>query len=367
MESATLEKPQSQTQEMDINTLLKNVVVHGASDLHMVSRSEPQIRIDGKLIPLNLPVLNGKKIEEMCYALITDKQKKHLEEEKEVDFAIAIPNVGRFRGNYYYTLGNELAAAFRIIPTEIPSLDDLKAPAVFKEIVKREKGLILVTGPTGSGKSTTLSALLNEINLTEHKHIITVEDPVEFIHQNKKALFSHRNVGEDTKSFATALKYAMREDPDIILIGEMRDKETIEAALTAAETGHLVFGTLHTNSAVQTINRIIDTFEGSEQQQVTNMLSISLTAVISQMLLPKNGGGRAVAQEIMINNHAIGNLIREKKLHQVYSQMQLNQTNTGMITQTQSLEALIKKNLVNKEDALRVSTQPDELKLRIGI
>ncbi len=228
----TLERPQT----MDINMLLKNIVAHGASDLHLVSRSEPQVRIDGKLVPLNLPKLNGKDIEEMCYALITDKQKMYLEENKEVDFAIEIPNVGRFRGNYYYTIGTELAAAFRIIPTEIPSLDDLKSPAIFKEIIKREKGLILVTGPTGSGKSTTLSALLNEINLTEHKHIITVEDPVEFIHQNKKSLFSHRNVGEDTKSFSSALKYAMREDPDIILIGEMRDKETIEAALTAAET-----------------------------------------------------------------------------------------------------------------------------------
>ncbi len=365
MESTTLQRPQ--VREMDMNTLLKNVVAHGASDLHLVSRSEPQIRIDGKLVPLNLAVLDGKKIEEMCYTLITDKQKKDLEENKEVDFAIHIPNVGRFRGNYYYTFNNELAAAFRIIPTEIPSLDDLGAPPVFKEIIKREKGLILVTGPTGSGKSTTLSALLNEINLTEHKHIITVEDPVEFIHENKKSLFSHRNVGEDTKSFASALKYAMREDPDIILIGEMRDKETIEAALTAAETGHLVFGTLHTNSAVQTINRIIDTFEGGEQQQIANMLSISLTAVISQMLLPKNGGGRTVAQEIMINNHAIGNLIREQKLHQVYSQMQLNQASTGMVTQTQKLEELVKNNIVKKEDAMRISTQPDELKTRIGI
>ena len=365
MESATLEKPQAQS--MDINTLLKNVIAHGASDLHLVSRSEPQIRIDGKLIPLNLSVLDGQTIEEMCYTLITDKQKKHLEEHKEVDFAFALPNVGRFRGNYYYTIGNELAAAFRIIPTEIPTLDDLGSPAVFKEIIKREKGLILVTGPTGSGKSTTLSALLNEINMTEHKHIITVEDPVEFIHQNKKCLFSHRNVGEDTKSFSTALKYAMREDPDIILIGEMRDKETIEAALTAAETGHLVFGTLHTNSAVQTINRIVDTFDGSEQLQIRNMLSVSLACVISQMLLPKKTKGRVAAQEIMINNHAIANLIRENKIHQLYSQMQLNQANTGMQTQTQALTAFVERNIISKEDALRVSSQPEELKGKIGV
>ncbi len=363
MESATLERPQT----MEIGTLLKNVVAHGASDLHLVSRSAPQIRIDGKLVQLNLGVLDGQTIEEMCYTLITDKQKKNLEENKEIDFAIAIPNVGRFRGNYYYTFGNELAAAFRIIPTEIPTLDDLNCPAIFKEIIKKEKGLILVTGPTGSGKSTTLSALLNEININENKHIITVEDPVEFIHQNKKSLFSHRNVGEDTKSFSSALKYAMREDPDIILIGEMRDKETIEAALTAAETGHLVFGTLHTNSAVQTINRIVDSFDGSEQLQIRNMLSVSLSAVISQMLLPKKTKGRVAAQEIMINNHAIANLIRENKIHQLYSQMQLNQTKTGMQTQTQALADLVGRNVIRKDDAIRVSSQPEELKGKIGV
>jgi twitching motility protein PilT len=356
-----------QTQMMDIQTLLKNVVAHQASDLHLVSRSEPKIRIDGSLIALNLPVLDGNTIEKMCYTLLTDKQKKDLEENKELDFSIEIPNVGRFRGNYYYTFNSELAAAFRIIPTQIPSLTQLHAPSVFKKIIKKEKGLILVTGPTGSGKSTTLAALLNEINITENKHVITIEDPVEFIHENKKSLFSHRNVGEDTKSFQNALKYALREDPDVILIGEMRDKITIEAALTAAETGHLVFGTLHTNSAVQTINRIIDVFDEAEQKQVRNMMSISLEAIISQALLPRRGKGRVAAQEILINNHAIGNLIRENKSHQLYSQMQINQNQTGMQTQTQSLVELIKRNAIDKEDAIRVASQPEELLNKISV
>jgi len=350
---------------IDIKKLLQSVVAHGASDLHLVARAEPQIRIDGALKPVNLPVLTGKDIEEMTYALLTEKQKKSFEEHWELDFALMLPGIGRFRANYYRTLG-DIAAAFRIIPTEIPSLDELNAPSIYKQLIKREKGLILVTGPTGSGKSTTLSALLNEINLTEHKHIVTVEDPVEFIHQNKKSVFSHRETGSDTKGFASALKSAMRQDPDIILIGEMRDKETIEAALSAAETGHLVFGTLHTNSAPGTINRIIDVFGGDEQAQIRTMISTSLAAVISQVLLPKVGGGRVAVPEIMIPNHAIANLIREDKVHQIYSQMQLGQGESAMQTQTQILVKLIQQNLVTREHALQYSNKPDELKKNIN-
>lgn len=351
----------------NIKALLKNIVAYKASDLHLVSRSEPQIRIDGKLVALDMERLDGKDIEEMCYTLITDRQKKDLEENKELDFAVMFPDIGRFRANYYYTMNGDLAAAFRIIPIAIPTLDDLKAPEIFKDITKREKGLILVTGPTGSGKSTTLAAMLNEINQTEHKHIITIEDPVEFVHENKRSLFSHRNVGADTKSFANGLKFSLREDPDVILVGEMRDRETISTAITAAETGHLVFATLHTNSAVQTINRIVDSFEGPEQVQVRNMLATSLYAVISQSLLPKNGGGRVAIHEVLINNSAISNLIRENKIHQIYSQMQLNQSKTGMATQTQSMMKFLKANAISKEDAIRYSTQLQELINNIGV
>lgn len=352
---------------LNIKALLKNIIAYKASDLHLVSRSEPQIRIDGKLVALDMDKLNGKEIEEMCYTLLTDRQKKDIEENKELDFAVMFPDIGRFRANYYYTMNGELAAAFRVIPLKIPSLDELNCPSIFKEITKREKGLVLVTGPTGSGKSTTLAAMLNEINHSEHRHIITIEDPVEFVHENQRSLFSHRNVGEDTKSFANALKYSLREDPDVILVGEMRDRETISTAITAAETGHLVFGTLHTNSSVQTVNRIVDSFEGPEQVQVRNMLSTSLYAVISQSLLPKRGGGRIAIHEILINNSAISNLIRENKLHQIYSQMQLNQSKTGMTTQTQSMIKSLKENRIIKEDALRFSTQPQELINSIGL
>jgi len=347
-------------QTLDIHKLLKSVVAYKSSDLHLVSRSEPQIRIDGRLVALNLPVMDGRQIEEMAYSLLTEKQKKAFEENNELDFSIVIPEVGRFRANYYKTM-DDVACAFRIIPTTIPSLDDLNAKKIFKELIKREKGLILVTGPTGSGKSTTLAAMLNEVNLNEARHIITVEDPVEFVHTNKKCLFSQRNVGSDTKSFSTALKYALRQDPDVILIGEMRDRETISAALTAAETGHLVFGTLHTNSAPGTINRIIDVFSGEEQPQVRAQLSTSLIAVISQALLPKIGGGRVAAQEIMITNPAIANLIREDKVHQMYSQMQLNQQGTGMTTQTQEIVEFLRKKMISKDTAMQYSNKPDEL------
>jgi len=350
----------TEKQPIDIKKLLKSVLAYGSSDLHLVVGSEPQIRIDKELRPLNLAVLTAKDIESMSYSIISEKQKKAFEEDLELDFSFELEGIGRFRANYYKTIYG-IGCAFRMIPLEIPSLDDYNSPPIFKELIKKEKGLILVTGPTGSGKSTTLASMLNEINMTERRHIITIEDPVEFVHKNNKSLFSQRDVGDDTKSFATALKYSLRQDPDIILIGEMRDAETIGAALTAAETGHLVFGTLHTNSAPGTINRIIDVFEGVEQAQIRAQLSTSLIAVVSQSLIPKLPKGKVAAQEILISNPAIANLIREDKVHQIYSQMQLNQTQTQMTTQTQELMKFLKKKVISKENALKNSNRPSEL------
>jgi twitching motility protein PilT len=345
---------------VDVKKLLKSVMAYGSSDLHLVVGSEPQIRIDKELRPLNLAVLNAKDIEEMAYSLIEDKQKKEFEEHNELDFSFELKGIGRFRANYYRTIGG-IGCAFRMIPIEIPSLDEYGNPPIFKELVKKEKGLILVTGPTGSGKSTTLASMLHEINITERRHIITIEDPVEFVHKNEKSLFSQRDVGQDTASFAAALKYALRQDPDVILIGEMRDAETIGAALTAAETGHLVFGTLHTNSAPGTINRIIDVFDGEEQAQIRAQLATSLVAVISQTLIPRVGGGKVATQEILITNPAIQNQIREDKVHQIYSQMQLNQQETKMTTQTQQLVDLLQKKTITKENAIKNSNRPEEL------
>jgi twitching motility protein PilT len=277
-----------------------------------------------------------------------------------------MPEAGRFRGNYYQEKGN-LAAAFRIIPLEIPTMEELGFPEVIRNLLKHEKGLVLVTGPTGSGKSTTMASMVHGINLEEEKHIITIEDPIEFLHPHRKSIVSQRNVGEDTESFATALKYALRQDPDIIYVGEMRDVETIRAAITAAETGHLVLGTLHTNSAAQTVNRIINVFPSDEQAMVRTQLSMSLLGIVSQVLVPKIGGGRVAIQEILVNNHAIANLIREDKQHQIYAQMQLNQQNTRMQTQTQELLRFVRSREITQEDALRYSSNPDELKKSLGM
>jgi len=352
--------------DFTLEQLLKSIKTYDASDLHLNVNSEPMLRIDGRLTPLNLPKLKNEDIINLCYSVITDKQKAKLEEDLELDFSFEIPGIARFRANYYYEREN-LAAAIRIIPPRPKTLDELNAPLIFKKLVKREKGLILVTGPTGSGKSTTLAAMLDEINSHFYKHIITIEDPIEFVHEHKKSLFSQREVGRDTKTFLRALRASLREDPDVILIGEMRDKETIAAAITAAETGHLVFATLHTNSADQTINRIVNVFPAEEQDQIRTQLSMALAAVISQALLPKIGGGRIAAHEIMINNPAIANLIRENKIAQIYSQMQLNQSGTGMQTLNQVLADYVRKHIISKETALAYSTKVEELRKLIGV
>ena len=359
------EEINTEKETIDIKKLLKSVIALKSSDLHLVVGSEPQIRIDKELRPLNLPPLSAADVEEMSYSILTDKQKKEFEAHNELDFSFELDGIGRFRGNYYKTI-HGIACAFRMIPIDVPTLDEFGNNPVFKELIKREKGLILVTGPTGSGKSTTLASMLHEININERRHIITIEDPVEFVHKNIKSLFSQRDVGSCTESFATAIKYSLRQDPDIILIGEMRDAETIGAALTAAETGHLVFGTLHTNSAPATINRIIDVFEGEEQAQIRAQLGASLVAVVAQSLIPKIGGGKCATQEVLITNPAIANLVREDKVHQIYSQMQLNQTETKMTTQTNEMMKLLQANKITKENAIKNSNRPEELIKIIG-
>ncbi len=351
----------------NILPLIKAVVANKASDLHLVSGDKPTLRIDGHLKKVEYPILRGEDIEALCFPMLNEKQISRLKEKGELDGMFAFDELNvRFRFNLYKTL-NETSAALRIIPTKTPLLDELNAPEVFRNLTKLHRGLVLVTGPTGSGKSTTLASMINEINTYYEKHIVTIEDPVEFLHKSKKSTISHRELERDTESFATGLKYVLRQDPDVILIGEMRDAETIAAALTAAETGHLVFGTLHTNSAPNSINRILDSFEGSAQAQVKAMLSSSLQAVISQALIPKIGGGRVAAWEIMINNDAIANLIRENKVHQIYSTMQLGQNETGMQTQTQNLVKLVNNGIITTEDAINFAYYPDELKKQLGI
>jgi len=351
---------------MSLETILNKLIELDGSDLHLLAGEKPKVRVDGKLRDLDeYERLTDEDVRKYCLPVLTEQEDNIFKTKNELDFMVETTN-SRFRANYYIAL-NEMGAAFRVIPTEIPSIDELKAPLIYKELIKREKGLILVTGPTGSGKSTTLASMLNEINMTETKHILTVEDPVEFVHPNKSSLFSQRSVGTDTLSFANALKSALRQDPDIILIGEMRDKETIKAAITAAETGHLVFSTLHTNSSIATINRILDTFDADEQPQVRAQLSSTLVASISQALLPKIPKGRVAVPEILINTPAVANLIREGKIHQLYSQMQIGQVRTGMQTQTQVLTDLVKKGVIEKNDALKFSTNQEELKKTIGV
>ncbi len=334
---------------MDITELLAFSVKHNASDLHLSAGLPPMIRVDGDIRRINVPPLDHKAVHALVYDIMNDKQRRDYEEFLEVDFSFEVPGLARFRVNAF-NQDRGAAAVFRTIPSKVLTLEDLGAPQTFKTICETPRGIVLVTGPTGSGKSTTLAAMIDYINDNLYGHILTIEDPIEFVHQSKKCLINQREVHRDTLGFAEALRSALREDPDIILVGEMRDLETIRLALTAAETGHLVFGTLHTSSAAKTIDRIVDVFPAGEKSMVRSMLSESLRAVIAQTLLKKVGGGRVAAWEIMIGTPAIRNLIREDKVAQMYSAIQTGQA-VGMQTLDQHLQELLQKGLITRQDA----------------
>jgi twitching motility protein PilT len=342
--------------------LLKMTVDLKGSDLHITTDTPPQVRVDGELERLALPELTPSETKQLVYSVLTDSQKKRFEESNELDFSFGIKALNsRFRCNVFMQRG-AVAAVYRLIPQTIRTFGDLGLPSVLATLAERPRGLVLVTGPTGSGKSTTLAAMLDKINAERHGHILTIEDPIEYIHQHKNCLVNQREVHSDTGSFSIALRAALREDPDIVLIGEMRDLETVEAALKIAETGHLTFATLHTNSAAQTINRIIDVFPAGQQAQIRTQLSLVLEGIVCQALLPRIGGkGRVVSLEIMVPNPAIRNLIRDDKIHQIYGAMQTGQEKLGMQTANQSLATLYHKRLITLETAMSGSSNKDEL------
>ena len=352
--------------EHNIYDLLKVMVEKGASDLHITTGSAPQIRVRGDLYPLEAPAMDPQATRQLLYSILTEAQKHKFEEELELDLSFGIKGLARFRANIFTQRG-AVAGVFRLIPYDIVPLESLGLPNVVSRLTAYPRGLVLVTGPTGSGKSTTLASFLDKINTDRHDHIVTIEDPIEFVHKHKGCIVNQREVGADTKNFTNALKYILRQDPDVVFIGEMRDLETMQAALTIAETGHLVFATLHTNSAVQTINRVVDAFPAHQQSQIRAQLSFVLEAVISQQLLPRaDGKGRVLAAELMISTPAIRNLIREDKIHQIYSQMQVGQGKHGMQTMNQALLALFLRKLISLDDALGWSMDPDELRQMIA-
>lgn len=350
---------------ISIDQILLEVIERGASDLHITVGAPPMIRLHGSLIPLDYPKLMPQDTKEMLYSILTQEQREILERNWEYDFSYSLPGKGRFRVNIFFQR-NSLAAAFRLIPVKIPTLQELNLPLVLEEFTRKPRGLVLVTGPTGSGKSTTLACLINIINETRNCHIITIEDPIEFLHPHKKSIVNQREVGSDTKSFSQALKYVLRQDPDVILIGEMRDLETISTALTAAETGHLVFATLHTQDAPQTIDRIVDVFPPYQQQQIRIQLAGVLQGIIAQQLLPtKDGKGRVVAVEVLIPTPGVRNLIREAKTHQIYTAIQTG-GKYGMQTMDQALADLVRRGKISYEVAVQRAIDQQSLKQFLG-
>lgn len=342
---------------MDITELLTFGVQNNASDLHLSAGMPPLIRVDGEMRRINIEPLEHKAVQSLVYDIMNDKQRKEYEEHLETDFSFEVPNLARFRVNAF-NQNRGCGAVFRTIPSKVFSLEELQLPPIFQEVADKPRGLVLVTGPTGSGKSTTLAAMIDYINQNKHDHILTIEDPIEFVHESKKSLINQREVHSDTHSFSNALRSALREDPDTILVGEMRDLETIRLALTAAETGHLVFGTLHTTSAAKSVDRVVDVFPGSEKELVRSMLSESLQAVITQTLIKKNGGGRVAAHEIMVCTPAIRNLIRENKVAQMFSTIQTSQA-IGMQTLDQALQRLVESGTINKIQAAEKASNKD--------
>lgn len=349
-----------------LHDFLKEMVERGASDLHITPGVPPMIRTRGELVPLDYPPLKPQETRQLCYSILTDAQKHRFEETSELDLSFGVRGLSRFRANIFMQRG-ALAGAFRLIPYQIRSFQELGLPPVVTELCSKPRGLILVTGPTGSGKSTTLAAMIDKINSERSEHILTIEDPIEFTHQHKSCIVNQREVHTDTKGFHNALRSVLRQDPDVVLIGEMRDLETVEAALTVSETGHLTFGTLHTNSCVQTINRVIDVFPAHQQPQIRAQLSFVLEGVLCQNLIPTmDGKGRALCLEIMVPNAAIRNLIREDKIHQITSQIQVGQAKSGMQTMNQSLQLLYSRRVISFDDAMSRSPDPDELRQMMG-
>ena len=351
---------------LDLQDLLKTMIENDATDLHLTTGTPPQIRVYGRLVPLDLPPLAGTDTKRLAYSVLTDTQKHRFEEEHELDFSFGIKGLSRFRGNLFLQRGM-VGAAIRTIPYKIRGFQELGLPSIVEELIRKPKGLILVTGPTGCGKSTTQAAMIDQINEERNAHIITIEDPIEYLHPHKGCILNQREVNADTFSFTAALKHVLRQDPDVVLLGEMRDLETIEAALTIAETGHLTLATLHTNSCTESVNRIIDVFPPHQQPQVRTLLSFVLEGVLSQQLLPKaNGTGLALSLEVMIPNAAIRNLIREDKIHQIYGQMQVGQLKFGMQTMNQSMLSLYERGLITLNDAMARSPNLEEFRSMLG-